>query len=135
MLMSYEEIVDRMVEWAVREEKVRALWIEGDTLQDVRRPYETLRLHAAADEPLFPALLSDLTQSLDRITQAEVVQVTDTPRFAKKLLARGPGNLEFTLVLEQSNLLAKRPRCEVIPLVDKTGHLCHVLDFSLRRRT
>ena len=133
MRTSYNEIADRWIDWAAREEKVRALWIEGSTLKEVRRPYSKLCLHVVADEPLFPALLADLTDSIDRIVEAKVLRVTDTTRFAKELLAK-TGSLEFTIIVEQSNLLAKRPRNEVVPLVDKTGHLCHVMDFSLRRR-
>src|SRR5262249_33750311 len=129
----YKEMADRWIDWATREEKVRALWIEGSTLDELRRPYSKLCLHVAADEPSFPAVLADLTGSMDRIIEARVFKVTDTTRFAKELLAR-TGSLEFTVIVEQSNLLAKRPRSEVVPLVDKTGHLCHVMDFSLRKR-
>jgi hypothetical protein len=132
MLKSYDELADRFIDWATKEEKARALWIEGSTLKEVRRPYTKLRLHLAADEPLFPALVADLTRSIDRIIEAKVLKVSDTPRFAKELELRA-GSLEFTVIVEQSNLLAKRPRNQVIPLVDKTGHLCHVMDFSLRK--
>ena len=113
--------------------QVRALWSEGAALSDVRRPYQSLDVHVCADEPRFPVLLEALAPALNKSVNGEVVDVTDTERFAKCHRVRVDGN-EFTVIVEQSNLLAKRPRAEVIPLVDKTMHLPHVLDYSLRNR-
>ena len=129
--LSFDELADRMVAWAVEEPGVRALWIEGDSQADLRRPYRALRLHVAADEPQFPALVADLSSILARVLGAETRSVMDTRRLAKELILEAHG-LALTLIAEQSNLLAKRPRAFVAPLVDKTGHLTHVMDFSDR---
>jgi hypothetical protein len=130
---TFDDIADRLIAWAIGEERVRALWIEGDSIEEVRRPYRKLRLHVAADEPAFPALLLALPAALQAAAGAKVLRVGDTPRLAKEIALRS-GDLDLTLVAEQTNLLAKRPRAEVAPLVDKTGHLTHVMDFSRRRR-
>ena len=130
---TFDGIADRLIDWAIQEERVRALWVEGGSLDEIRRPYRKLRLHVAADEPAFPGLVAGLPAALETAVGAKVLRVGDTPRLAKELSLRS-GNLELTLVAEQTNLLAKRPRAEVAPLVDKTGHLTHVMDFSQRRR-
>ena len=99
----------------------------------MRRPYASLQVHVCADEPNYPALFADLNDDLQDVVGAVVLGVTDTERFAKWLDCQS-ADLKFAVVAEQSHLLAKRPRAEVIPLVDKTGHLPHVLNYSLRRR-
>ena len=69
----------------------------------------------------------------EELVAAKVERVTETPRYAQRLeVTAGP--LAFVLIAEQSHLLAKRPRAEVVPLNDQTGRLPHVLDYSLRRR-
>src|SRR5688572_9048328 len=106
-----------MVAWAVDEQRVRALWIEAGSRAELRRPYRSLRLHVAADEPQFPALVAELSSILARVLEAETLQIADTRRFAKELTLRSHG-LDLTCIAEQSNLLAKRPRAYVAPLVD-----------------
>ncbi|MBI4603007.1 MAG: hypothetical protein HY721_13700 [Planctomycetes bacterium] len=129
--MTYDEISDRMVAWAVGEPDVRALWIEGAAIAQLRRPYRSLELHLAADEPAFPRVVAALSQGLPWIPGARVLAIAETRRFAKEIALEAQG-LPFTLIAEQSYLLAKRPRAEVVPLIDKTGHVTHVMDFSLR---
>lgn len=128
-----DEIADGLIAWAIGEDRVRALWIEGESIGDLRRPYRKVRFHIAADEPAFPGLVADLEAALESAARAKVVRTADTRRMAKELVLRA-GGLELSLIAEQTNLLAKRPRSEVAPLVDKTGHLTHVMDFSARRR-
>jgi hypothetical protein len=130
---TFDGIADRLIDWSIGEERVRALWVEGDSLEEVRRPYRKLRIHLAADEPAFPALVASLPVALEAAAGAKVLRIGETARLAKELALRA-GSLELTLIAEQTNLLAKRPRAEVAPLVDKTGHLTHVMDFSRRRR-
>ncbi len=132
--MTLDEIADQWIDWAVSEPRVRALWIEAEDVKLLRRPYASLRMHLAAEEPDYPSLLVDLSRSTVKlaIPGLRVASVTDTPRFAKELKL-GARDRVFTLIAEQSYLLAKRPRAEVVPLVDKTGHLTHVLDFSARK--
>lgn len=132
-VLTFNDVADRLIDWAIGDERVRALWIEGDSLEEIRRPYRKLRLHVAADEPAFPALVAGLGAALEMAAGAKILRVGETTRLAKELTLRS-GSLELTLIAEQTNLLAKRPRAEVAPLVDKTGHLTHVMDFSLRRR-
>lgn len=131
--MNLDDLADRIIDWAANDSRVKALWIEGDTLPELRRPYRTLRLHLAADEPDYPSLAAELCAGFLCIPGCKVLAVTDTRRFAKEL-ALEAGGLPFRLIAEQSNLLPKRPRAEVIPLVDKTCHLTHVMDFSRRKR-
>lgn len=132
-LATFDDIVDRLVDWATEKEILRALWLEGESLTAVRRPYPGLEVHLCADEPAYPQLFAALEDDLKSVVGANVVEVADTQRFAKWLDCQ-IGDLKFAVIAEQSHLLAKRPRAEVIPLVDKTGHLPHVLNYSLRRR-
>ena len=131
--MEYDEIADRLVEWALSEGRIRALWLEGSTLAELRRPYSRLEVHLAADEPEFPRVMAELEATLAGLLGARVERVSETQRFARELQLQA-GQLSFTLIAEQSHLLAKRPRAEVVPLVDRTAHLPHVLDYSRRRR-
>ena len=130
--MTLTEIADKLIDWAVNEPRVRALWIEGGQLADLRRPYRALRLHLAADEPVYAGLAQGIAEGLAYLPTAKLVSAADTPRFTREFTFLA-GDQMFTLIAEQSYLLAKRPRVEVIPLVDKTGHLTHVLDFSGRK--
>jgi hypothetical protein len=130
---TYDDVADLLIDWAVREDRVRALWIESDRLTALRRPYAGLEVHLAADEPVYPALLAELSRGVTALPGSRVDAVEDTPRSAKCLRVTAFG-LPLALVMEQSFLLAKRPRAEVVPLVDKTGHLTHVFDFSKRAR-
>jgi hypothetical protein len=130
--MTHDEIADKLIDWATAHRAVRALWIEGGDPRALRRPYGKLELHIAADEPDFPGLLEEVRAGLPSLAGSRVLSVTDTHRFAKELAVEA-GGLRFVLIVEQTNLLAKRPRAEVVPFVDKTRHLTHVMDFSMRK--
>jgi hypothetical protein len=125
----YGKAVDRLVSRVTADQRVRALWLEGDSLKEVRRPYRRLEAHLACDEPDFPAVLADMESLIAPPESLAAQRWSDTPRFARKLEALLEG-LPIAVVIEKTSLLAKRPRSAVLPLVDKTGHLCHVMDFS-----
>jgi hypothetical protein len=131
--MSFDDIVDLIIDWAVDDERVKAFWIEADNLSELRRPYRNPRLHLSADEPSHPSLVAELSNGLASIPGLKVRGISETPRFATQIDMEA-GALAFTIVAEQSNLLAKRQRAEVVPLIDKTGHLTHVMDFSGRKK-
>ncbi len=137
--MNYDEVADRSIDLALGESRVRALWAEADALADLRRPYRKLELHLAADEPDFPGLVTDLESLLASRFLLQSDGVSDTERLAKQFDLRlgEPGaeraELSLTIILEQTSLLAKRPRAHVVPLLDKTNHLTHVMDFSRRK--
>lgn len=127
----YARAVDRLVLAAAADARLRAVWLEGATLPEVRRPYTRLEVHLACDEPDFPAVVAGLEALAGGLGTLTSPRWSDVPRFARQLDCLLDG-APATLVLEKSSLLAKRPRAVVVPLVDKTGHLCHVLDFSRR---
>lgn len=131
--MTLEEIADHLIEWAVREDRVRALWIEAATLRELRRPYAALDVHLAADEPVALQVLALLEEEVPCLQGSRVAARREVPRFASEHDVEAGGQT-FRLTVEQSHLLAKRPRAEVVPLVDKTGHVMHVMDFSKRAR-
>jgi hypothetical protein len=154
--MTYDDIADLLIEITVADPRIRAIWIESDARARLRRPYPSLEVHFAADEPVFPALVADIERLLGEHLRVESRGVTDTRRYAKQLdllvgpkqAAQGPqvpqarrspqpsgAELPLTLIVEQSCYLAKRPRAWVVPLHDKTGHLYHVMDFSARAGT
>ena len=131
--MNHDDIVDHLVTWVASDDRVRALWLEANRPAALRRPYGGLDIHLSVDEPQYPEVLAELTAGLACLPGSQVKNVEDTDRFAKCLQVEVEA-LRFTLIAEQSHLLAKRPRAEVTPLVDKTLHLPHVLDYSLRGR-
>ena len=133
--MTYlEKIVDGMVRWAISEMDVQAIWLEGSLPVDIRRPYETLDVHVAVDEPCFSRILTTLPSVLADLTGASIEEATDTPCRAKLLRVTDSG-ASWPLILERTSMLAKRPRAHVATLLDRTGHLTQVMDTSLRRST
>ena len=155
---THDAIVDSCVEMAIGDDRVRAFWIEADSVERLRRPYDNgIELHFAADEPAFPALVNELTSLISKRFRVEKASVTDTQRNAKQFHlqlheladermpdsgeSRGSGGdrpdgsaIGVRLIVEQTSLLAKRPRAHVVALVDKTTHLTHVMDFSARAK-
>lgn len=145
-MSDYDAIVDTFVEWAVGEPRARALWLEGRSPAEIRRPYRSLELHVAADEPDLEALAMELPKVTLERTDAQLVEMRDAGRRARDFRFRhetaaaapggdGPPRIEETrwsIVLEATSMLAKRPRAYVATLVDRTQHLAHVMDFSLR---
>jgi len=137
---TYDRITDRIIALALAEPRVRALWIEADAREKLRRPYPGLEVHVAADAPQFPGLVADLERLLASHLAVTVDSIAGTQRLAERFAVRlgersGGALLPVTIIVEQSCYLAKRPRAWVVPLEDRTGHLCHVMDFSARRRT
>lgn len=134
--MTLDEIADAIIAWAVEEPRVRALWSEGPAQANLRRPYKSLELHLAADQPDYPGLLAEIQRNPTRlgIASLQLHGSSEVPRFARELVL-ALDSVRLTLVLEQSYLLAKRPRAYIVPFVDKWGHLPHVLDYSARGKT
>ncbi len=133
---SFDAIADGLIRWAVEEPAVKALWVEGASAREIRRPYSRLDLHIAVDEPDFDPVLAELPALLAELFQARCAAIEDVPRFAKELRLEWEGGAHGSSVrvtLERTSLLAKRPRAYVAALFDRTAHLPHVLDYSLRR--
>ena len=134
----YVELVDRLVDAVIDDDRVRALWIESETPKELRRPFGRVTVHLDADEPDFPGLVGDLENILAGASaRVSAPRWSDTTRNARQLDAsielqtdegRHQGNVTF--VVECSAFLAKRPRKAIVPLVDKTTQLTHVMDFS-----
>jgi hypothetical protein len=120
-----------MVEAAISDPRIRALWLEGASPAELRRPYRRLEVHLACDEPEFAALLGELERLVAGASRLESAVWSDVPRLARQLAGLLEG-APVAAVLEKTSLLAKRPRQAVASLVDKTGHLTHVMDFSRR---
>jgi hypothetical protein len=136
----YVELVDRLVDPVVADTRVRALWIEGESPRALRRPFGRVAIHLVADEPDFPALTGALEGLLARAgVELANPRWSDTRRHARQLDARAAldaGGVrlagDVTIIVECSAFLAKRPRRADFPIVDKTGHLTHVMDFPVR---
>jgi hypothetical protein len=132
--MTYDDIVDRVLRWALDVPSVRALWLESNSPAGVRRPYAAIELHLAADEPDFACLLGELPGALESLLGVRLLDIRDAPRFARELELESRGirgdNMPWTLIVERTSMLAKRRRICVAPLLDKTNHLTHVMDFS-----
>lgn len=133
----WDALADRLVSWAIAEPRVRAVWVEGASAREVRRPYPHLDAHVAADEPEFDGVFDELRGAVERVLGARLAGIEDVPRFAKELrLEWGdpPAAASGRVVLERTSLLAKRPRAHAAILFDRTGHVPHVMDTSLRNR-
>jgi len=124
----YGEAVERLISAATGDPRIRALWLEAPVREELRRPWRRIEIHLAADEPDFDALLADLPSLVAGPDALAGVTWSEVPRFAQEMKAHLDG-AQLTVVLEKSSLLAKRPRSAVASLVDKTGHLYHVMDF------
>jgi len=131
------ELANRLVDIVIEDPRIQALWIEADSQQALRRPFGPVTIHAVASEPDFPALVGAVEEILIQ-TGAEVENPrwSDTPRHARQLDAEVALEVDgnrlvegVTLVIECAAFLAKRPRRAVVPLVDKTTHLTHVMSF------
>lgn len=130
---SLEGLLDSLISLASEDSRVRALWIEAGEAASLRRPFANVMVHAFADEPDFPDLVDSWEGILASITQLGTTSWSDTVRKARQLDAElriGNSFRPLTFVLECAAYLAKRPRRAVVALVDKTGHLVHVMDFS-----
>jgi len=125
----YRSLVDRLVSSGVDDRRLRALWLEGATREELLPPYRRLEIHIATDEPDFDGLLSDLEALIAGQGELQVKGWSDTPRFARELQGLLDGQ-PITVIMEKTCFLAKRPRRAVSSLLDKTGHLYHVMDFS-----
>lgn len=110
-------------------DEARMLWLEGPDRAAVRRPYGALDVHLATDDPRFAPLWSRLGEILTALGATRLSDA-DAPLDGKTCRAELPGGHPLTLHFERMALLAKRSRAAVAPLVDKTGHLRHVLDYS-----
>jgi hypothetical protein len=128
----YGELVDRLLAAAGADPRVKALWLEGDSPADLRRPYRMLEVHLAADEPDFAPVVAGIESLVGGGGPVADAQWADVPRFARELRCTLDG-APVTVIVEKSSLLAKRPRAAVAALADRTGHLYHVLDFSKSR--
>jgi hypothetical protein len=124
----YGDAVERLIAQAAGDPRIRAVWLESAVREELRRPWRRIEVHLAADEPDFEALLADLPRLLAGSAPLTAVEWSEVPRFAREMKALLEG-APVTVVLEKSSLLAKRPRAAVSALVDKTGHLYHVMDF------
>ena len=123
----YAELVERLAEAARAEPRVKALWLEAATREALRPPYASLEAHLAADEPDFAFIISRVESlAAGPGRRLEDVRWSDVPRFAREMRAVLDGR-PFAVVVEQTPLLAKRPRTAVSALLDRTGHLYHVM--------
>ncbi len=129
----YSRAVDRLISAGIGDRRVRALWLEGASRKELRPPYKKLEIHLAADEPDFDGLLRDLEGFVAGPAKLHVESWSDVPRFARELKGLLEGQ-PITVILEKTSFLPKRPRNAVCSLIDKTGHLVHVMDFSLARK-
>ena len=128
----YGDLVDRVVAGAAADRRIKAVWLEAADRADLRPPYRRLEVHLAADDPDFAAVLEDLEGLVAGPSRLEVTARAEVPRFARQIEGR-IGGAPVTVILEKSPLLAKRPRAAVACLLDRTGHLYHVMDFSLQK--
>lgn len=131
------ELVDRLVVVAIDDSRIQGLWIEGDNQKSLRRPFDKATIHAMANEPDFQPLVDGWEELITSTGCALENSVwSDTRRNARQLVAKisigddSSDSIKVTFVLECAAFLAKRPRKAVVPLVDKTNHLTHVMDFS-----
>ncbi len=125
---TYAALVERLIDAAGGDARIKALWLEGKEPRELRRPYGRVEVHLAADEPDFDAVLAGLEKLLAGPAKLTEPRWSEVQRFARQIDCKIDGE-PVTAILEKTSLLAKRKRLAVAALADKTGHLYHVLDF------
>jgi hypothetical protein len=130
--MTPDDLCDRLLAWTLKDPRIDGLWIEGATREEVRRPYLALEAHVAVSEPRFDAVIADLPGIVEASLGARLVTTADVQKFAKEFRFAA-GDRGFSVIAERSSLLGKRPRAWVSTLLDRTGQLTCVMDFSLRQ--
>jgi hypothetical protein len=130
--MNHDELCDRLLAWTLGDPRIDGLWIEGSKREEVRRPYLALDAHVAVSEPSFDAVVATLPGVAQESLGASLLATLDVPRFAKAFRF-SVGDRDFSVTVERSSLIGKRPRAWVSSLFDRTGKLTYVMDFSLRR--
>ncbi|MCI0341188.1 MAG: hypothetical protein L0216_08545 [Planctomycetales bacterium] len=128
------EVLQRWVDRVLPDVRVKALWLEGETPRALRDPRPPLDLHAAAEEPDFAAVFTGHEALLAAAGPVEAHRDGPAAPDARECRARIRGLGEVVLTVERMSLLAKRPRAAVTPLVDRSGKLRFVLDYSRRSR-
>lgn len=126
---AYRAATAILVRLAGETEEIRMLWLEGPDRAALCLPPERLEAHLATDDPRFAGLFAGHARILEALGAA-AHEDSDAPCAGKLCRASLAGGHPFELVFERLSLLAKRPRAAVKPLVDKTGHLRHVLDYG-----
>lgn len=126
--------VQRWVERAEADARVKACWLEGASPQAIRAFDGPVDLHVGVEDPDFESFVDELEAFLS--AGAPVRQHADgpAPPDAWATVATLDGVGAVTCTLERMSLVAKRPRVAVQPLFDRSGHLRHVLDYSGARR-
>lgn len=129
-----QEVLNRLVAAAVADERVKACWSEGETPGACLPPFAgPIDLHIATSDPLFDALSADHAAWLGAGGKVLSHRDADAPVFARACAAELEGGVKVALTIERLSLVPKRPRAHVAPLVDKTGQVRYVMDFSGRK--
>jgi hypothetical protein len=128
-----QEVLNRLVAAAVADDRVKACWSEGDSARGCLPPFAgPIDLHIATSDPLFDALTADHAAWLAAGGKVVSHRDADAPVFARACEAELEGGVKVALTIERLSLIPKRPRAHVAPLVDKTGQVRYVMDYSKR---
>ncbi len=128
------EVLQRWVDLVLPDPRVKALWLEGETPPALRDPRPPLDLHVAAEEPDFESVFAGHEALLAAAGPVESHRDGPAHPDARECRARIAGLGEVVLTVERMSLLSKRPRAAVTPLVDRSGKLRFVLDYSKKPR-
>ena len=129
-----QDVLNRFVAAAVADDRVKACWTEGKTPEGCLPPFPgPIDLHVATSDPLFDALAADHAAWLAAGGKVVAHRDADAPVFARACEAELEGGVKVALTIERLSLIPKRPRAHVAPLVDKTGQVRYVMDFSGRK--
>ena len=120
-------VVDGLIPLALKDPRICILWLEGDSLEQVRRPYERLDLRMAAMDPDFDPLYGDRQTIFERIAPGAMIEEEPVEFEGRRAQVTLPSGTRFRVTFERMSLLGKKGRAEVAPLVDKTGQFRFVL--------
>jgi len=126
--------VQRWVERAEADARVKACWLEGPTPRAIREFDGPVDLHVGVEDPDFDAFVDELEPFLAAGAPVRSHADGPAPPEAWATVATLDGVGAVTCTLERMSLVAKRPRAAVQPLFDRSGHLRHVLDYSGARQ-
>lgn len=126
----FTRIVDSLIPLVEIDPRIWVIWVEGDRLEDVRRPYAALDLRLGVMDPDFQAVrlaIPDLVASAGRARVASDPREIPFDGVAWRAESLGSGRA-FDLTLERMSLVGKKPRAFVTPIVDRTGRFRAVLN-------
>ena len=117
------EFVRRLAARLAGDDRIEALWLEGDDDTIQWPPYAHLDLHFAVPEPFVDGVRGDLLTWLPELDDVSDVSQQEAPFKGFAGSARLSDGTPLTYRVERTSQLGKVPRRQVNMLLDRSGGL------------